>query len=622
MEEFEFPCPKCGEPLISDEETAGKEAVCPYCDKLILMPKQAPSAVQPGGAPAAKSHLPSRKQSGAPLPSTTVPDAKSLDAELEGRRKTTGATHLPSGASREAREDLSRLSAMASGPQIDPLDASPTKGRISFHCPGCARLIWIRPKDAGKVVTCGGCSQDVVCPDHGKVAQLLKVVNSEGGLPHPKAHLPSHRSADHLPAETLSAKRSDDAPRTLLPTGPNRPGRTLTDSTAVSPMPKPKATVKPIPKQRDVEISPSELKRYRAVSKERKMKRATAPHEDFRAPGGSSTKKGGTVLPPSRQAPPARGGSVTAGSIPSPGGGGGQRMPVFAGREELENSAGELADSWGAESGQPARGTRRLVLLALLVGLPALAAAIFFVMKNQNGAPTVPVGDGTVDSSVDESKASEALVRKFLGTRKIEEQLPLVRHPEITQARMAVHAEQGHPPFAQVREFGWAEFAMISGKRFMWMDVKFNDDTSRTAVFEVTPEGPKLDWESFVLFADPLMSDFVSEQPSEPAVFRVTCMLGDYYNRLYEDEYKFLCLELLGADEVSSCWAYTDTNSDVANKLAELFAKNGKSLTGADGKSRPAIKVMLKIHFEKDENGESNSQAWIDGVESESWMIP
>jgi DNA-directed RNA polymerase subunit RPC12/RpoP len=627
MEEFEFPCPKCGEPLISDEETAGKEAVCPYCDKLILMPKQAPTvrpAPAPDQVPAAKFNLPGRRQSGTPLPETPVVNAESQEAVLEERRKTAGGTRLPTGASREAREDLGKLAAMATGPQIDPMAASPTKGQISFHCPGCARLIWIRPKDAGKVVNCGGCSQDVICPARGIEAKLLKVTDPAAAVSHPKTQLPSHRSADHLPAETLSAIPGGGAPRTLLPAGPNRPGRTLSDSPAPSPTQKPKTNVKPIPKQRDVEISPSELKRYRAVSKERRIQRATAPHEDFKSPAGGAAKKGGTVLPSSRQQQPsgrAAGGAASAGSMPPPPGGVGPRMPAFVGREDLEDAAAEQANAWGAGSGQPARGTRRLVLLALMLGLPALAAAVYFVVKNQNDAPTVPVGDEVADSSIDESKAAEALLRRFLATRKIEEQLPLVRHPDVTEARMRIYAEQGNSPFAQDVEFGWPDSGWISGKKFTWIDVKFKDGASRTAVFEITPEGPKLDWESFVLFADPLMSDFVSRQPSEPAVYRVTCTLGDYYNRLYKDEFKYLCLELLGADEVSSCWAYTETNSEIAVELARLFAEKGQPVKGADGESRPAIKVMLKLHFDREE-GQSNSQAWIDAVVSESWMVP
>ena len=93
MEEFEFPCPKCGEPLISDEETAGKEAVCPYCDKLILMPKQAQAQTirPPASVKSWNSHLPSRRQSGTPLPEAPVVNSESQEAVINSAGKSMGA---------------------------------------------------------------------------------------------------------------------------------------------------------------------------------------------------------------------------------------------------------------------------------------------------------------------------------------------------------------------------------------------------------------------------------------------------------------------------------------------------------------------------------------------------
>ncbi|MGK0185659.1 MAG: DNA-directed RNA polymerase subunit RPC12/RpoP [Verrucomicrobiales bacterium] len=643
MDEFEFPCPKCGESLISDEETAGTEAICPYCDKLIVMPDKAPVAPAPAApaispeksqSGASSSLLPSRKQSGTPMPSSENIPADVTKSEGAPTENTGDPTHLPSGRSREAREDFDRLSAMAGGRQIDPLASTPVKGQISFHCPGCSRLIWIRPKDAGMVVNCAGCNQDVVCPQKEMEAKLLNAPASKkgsGSKGKGKTDLPSHRSADHLPAERMSSKREDSSSRTMLPSGPNRPGRTLTDSPETSPLQK--TSVKPIPKQRDVEISPSELKRYRAASRERKIQRAITPHEELKSPPSDDATSGKTALPPSRgqsrreRSAPGIGGK----GIPEPGAAdGGHRLnaehtPAFAAREELEQQmadASESADPWGNAQVPGGGGTRRLLILALVLGLPAIAAAAYFFLKNQDTASTVSVVDDSSNTSLDEAKAAENLLKKFLAAREVVDQLPLVRHPEVTEPRMQVHANQGHSQWPQVSKFGFANSGWINGKKFTGINVEFNDDSSRTAVFEMTPEGPKLDWESFVLFADPLMSEFVSTQPVTPGVYRVTCSLGDYYNFLYKDDIKYLCLDILGADEVSSCFGYADIDSEVAHELATLFAKEGQSMNPDDPQSKLAIKVMLKMHFKKGEDGESHSQAWIDAIESDSWMIP
>lgn len=192
---------------------------------------------------------------------------------------------------------------------------------------------------------------------------------------------------------------------------------------------------------------------------------------------------------------------------------------------------------------------------------------------------------------------------------------------------MEIHEQQGHPPLPRVNQFQWPESGVIDDKEFMWIDVEFSDASSRTAVFEKTPEGLKLDWESFVFFADPVMSEFVSRQPEAPAVYRVVCSIDDYYNRLYDDEQKFLCLKVVGPDDISSCWAYTSIDSEESWELSRLFRRN-EGLAEAEGSSapkpdqEPTIKIMLKLRFVKDANGESNSQAWIDGIVSDSWIMP
>ena len=536
------------------------------------------------------------------------------------------STRLPSGKSRDSRENLEQLAAMAGGPQIDS-NTSLSKGKLSFHCPACARLIWIRSKDAGLTVLCEGCGSDVVCPSEGSPERLLEP--AAPGKAAGRTKLPSHRSKDHLPVENLSSPdpESEKRSRTALPTGPNRPGRTLADKEA-PPKATPRSQVKPIQKHRDIEISPSELKRYRANSRERKIQRATTPHEELVAGEKSSdsnpTGSAPTVLPPNKtstEGAPLPGASVGAAGHRLNE----SRVPTFAVREDIDPNTGEPLDSWGGVAPQPNHGMRRLLLLSVVVGVPALAAALFFMSRNQSNPDTTPVDpNDTTAHSIDETNAAQSILLEFLAARNIEEQLAFVRHPEETRPRMEAYKEQGHSRLPQVSGFGWSEAGWLSGTRFLWMDVEFNDGSSRTAVFEATDGKLKLDWESFVFFGNPDVATFFSKQPTEPGVYRVMCSIGDYYNNLYKDPYKYLCFNLVGADEISTCWAYTEGNSPVHRKLAELFKENRRRAAESIDRSADGgtIKIMLKIHFVKDENGLSHSQAWIDEVVSDSWLIP
>ena len=624
MVEFEFPCPKCGEPLISDQETAGTEAICPYCDNLIEMPE--PPAPQPSEtssepAPRRRSRIPKQRQLGE-LPQGKGRQKRDVEAQ---------DSHLPSGRDRQSREDLSKLAAIAHGPQTEPLPSAFKGGKVSFHCPGCARLIWIRPRDEGKLVSCPGCNQDVICPAPGEGARLA---DPEASSPKRRSVLPSQRTGDHVAMDKSSAPLSGD--RSSLPSRTRHPSSTIDDSSdqptrqeqPSSPQPKPK--VKPIKKQRDVEISPSQLKRYRAVARERKIQKALTPAEAEAhakaanpsaanaAPSSSNQK-----IPSSRRAFPdsGRAGMSPPGTTPELGSG--HRLnPDLVPRLDAVGDA-ELSDEvsadWGA-TGHPARGSRRLLVLALVLGIPALAAAAFIAF--QGDPDPIEGGPSSVESESDramrEVAEAEQVLKDMLAARTIEERLPFVRHPEETRPRMKIHDTQDHDPLPPVAEFQWAKNGEIDGKRFIWIPVRFLDDNVRTAVFEITTEGPKLDWESFVFFEDPPMSRFVSEQPEEPGVYRVECSVDNYYNNLYEDSSKFLSFYLKGPDRISTCWGYVDINSDIALQFSQLFKEQGVS-SYSDGES---IKVMLKMHFKKNDEGLSNSQAWIDEIVSGSWVIP
>jgi hypothetical protein len=44
---IQFPCPACGQPIEVDDELAGSQVTCPYCDKVVAAPTE--SALTPSG---------------------------------------------------------------------------------------------------------------------------------------------------------------------------------------------------------------------------------------------------------------------------------------------------------------------------------------------------------------------------------------------------------------------------------------------------------------------------------------------------------------------------------------------------------------------------------------------
>ena len=604
MEEFEFPCPKCNESLISDEETAGSEALCPYCDGLIVMPSAPPNKVRP------KSLLPAR--------------AGELAPELTERRsRSKDARQIPDGRSKIS--EIEKLAAVANCTPVGDLSKIDTKGQVSFGCPACGRLVWIRQKDAGKVVTCGGCSQDVICPSTGNPARLVNP--GAATIPAmPKAVLPTKRSADHLPLEEFPIESSNDekAPtrrRTQLPSGPNRVTHEPESKLLLK-------SVKPIPQSRDVEISPTVLKRYRAGSQSRR--KGQGKNEDTRDEAPEEEKPGHSQIPATRL-PPSKGGggkstspsnidSRAAAHRLSP-----QLRPKLATRGDLEDSSG--GDEWGQDASDSPRGMRRLVIGAIAMGIPALAAAVFFAFQGSSSDSEETGTEVAQEAAANllELEDTKEVLQGFIEADTIAERLKWVRDSERVHPLMIAHYERqdNGDYLPAIEQVTWSVSGMVDDRKFTKLSVRFKDDELRAAVFEIGENGPKLDWESFVFFADPPISEFVSTQPSEPAVYRVTCSKGDYYNPPYDDEAKYLCFDVVAPNGIAQCFAYTTIDSEVVMELGELLKRerDRRIRTGTTGE-KLSVKVTLKLHFDKDESGISDSQAWIDEVVSDSWLVP
>ena len=100
------------------------------------------------------------------------------------------------------------------------------------------------------------------------------------------------------------------------------------------------------------------------------------------------------------------------------------------------------------------------------------------------------------------------------------------------------------------------ESATSEGNPLLYYNVLFKDISARTAIVEMTEDGPKLDWESFVFYAELPWEQYLAKQPKEPIAFRVRCTRGNYFNNDYIDSEYLLCLRLTVPHSDASCWGY------------------------------------------------------------------
>jgi hypothetical protein len=276
----------------------------------------------------------------------------------------------------------------------------------------------------------------------------------------------------------------------------------------------------------------------------------------------------------------------------------------------------------GASSG---RGEKRQMRMLLAGGglLLALAVGGVFVAMNRSSsatpaAPPVPPtaamkppaakqpatpaarGDATLLAE------AEPLVKKLLTATNVDEILPLVRHPEVSGPRMREFYPDGKILAPGLSKFNSADGLDINGSFISIQNTDSNLDEQLVTLVD-TPNGLKIDWESWANWSDISWEDFLRTKPTTSHVFRITLSEVDYYNFDFSDDAKWHSYRLI---------------SPVGKKSLYGYALRGSSL---DVRLQPTadtsrVNYMLSLVYPPDAT--SDSQVEIESVVTEGWVLP
>jgi hypothetical protein len=209
----------------------------------------------------------------------------------------------------------------------------------------------------------------------------------------------------------------------------------------------------------------------------------------------------------------------------------------------------------------------------LLLGLIVGGAVIATNRKTPVVAQPVLAPEAVAPSVVDETRneaqlAAELgpLAEKFLQANTIEALLPLVRHPQVTAGRMKELYPTGKLTAPGISKFNAAELLSSEGKIFSTL-VTTGDFQTREMAFEETPDGIKVDWESWVGWSDMPWQDFRTMRPDSPKVFRVILEPVAYYNFGFGDEEKWQSYRLISPDGEQSIYGYVAKGSELEVKV-------------------------------------------------------
>lgn len=304
-------------------------------------------------------------------------------------------------------------------------------------------------------------------------------------------------------------------------------------------------------------------------------------------------------------------------------------LPQRGSRRRAKKSRDRGAHEWDRSSGKPRRMRslrleRRQMRWMLLGGAALFALIVAGVLIATRSkavavsrvAVTAPSGAPAAVSPAVAGRdelaflaEAKPLTRKFLAATRIEDLLPLVRHPEVTEARM-----RSYYPSGAIEPPGLAEFntgsAVIRTGAICSLKVHTSSFEEKSIAFVDSKRGLAIDWESWVGWSAMTWDEFLTTKPTTPRVFRVGIKPVDYYNFDFADDRKWQAYGIISPDGGHTIYGYAERGSAVSARLPRPDDTQPDS---------PQTAFILALKFPPHAN--SANQVLIEQCVAEGWVL-
>jgi hypothetical protein len=273
------------------------------------------------------------------------------------------------------------------------------------------------------------------------------------------------------------------------------------------------------------------------------------------------------------------------------------------------------------ETHTSSRRTRRQMWWMLAGGttlFAAIVAGILIIMMGGLNTPAVvqpPVADlptALIEkapdaplSDIEFLAAAEPLAGKFLSARSVDDLLPLVRNQQTAGPRLRSMYPDGKIEAPGMSAFDTSREVIRHGHA-MSVYVRTDDLDVKLLSFFNTPEGLKIDWESWIGWSEMPWDQFLAAKPVSGKLFRVWLSPVDYYNFGFADDLKWQSYLLVSPDGEHSVYGYVERGSVLDNRLRP----------SPDVKKSP-----LTVTLSFPENATSRNQVIVGNIVAEGWML-
>ena len=443
------------------------------------------------------------------------------------------------------------------------------RGMLAFGCPVCSRPMWVKSRVAGGDLKCEGCGSQVKAPSPQTGQPATVVQDNLGALPRRRTVLPP---AKHTPSPVVgkAAAREETAheKQSQLPSR-----KSAAPATNLAP-----ATSLPTPRDETESSEPGP--------------EAMAGSEAAETPAAERAGGAHRVRP--------------------------DLMPRLIPKEEME-----IGEEWG----QPADDALRLpqkpltrwmlgmgiILVAVVIG------AVIWNAGNEDGQKVAGdgIGDGQIPEILKEGTEARTFLVDFFEAVGWEKKAKFVRRAEVTAPMMREYYAKRPGMSAYAVEFGHTSKEKLEGLScyvILFRKAGQQDDIPPIqAIFEKSPEGLKLDWESLVGYSEMPMKEVLKKRPETPVLMRVIADPYNYYIYDFDKPDKYLCMRLYDSENEAFCFGYLLRESDDAKALE-------KRIEELSDKGISRMLLTLKVRFLPYYEGKSEVE--ITEIVRHSWFVP
>jgi len=210
-------------------------------------------------------------------------------------------------------------------------------------------------------------------------------------------------------------------------------------------------------------------------------------------------------------------------------------------------------------------------------------------------------------SSWDESNLltlGEPVAKGFLNATSVDEMLKWVSEPTKVEPLMRKWYPGGKIEPVGLSDFSSSNIVEFSDGKASLI-IRTRDFESKLLAFVNTPDGMKIDWESFVGWSELTWEEFLETRPTEPKKFRLTAALTQYYNFDFLDENKWRSYQLTSPDGMTVIYGYAELDSEIDRKLQM---------------DRGGVAAAMILELKFPENSASKNQVIIEKFVSDGWV--